>query len=183
MPALARPLPIVSARSANAGPKLRLARLNVPSAGSKLCVKPPLDDPSGKVESWTPISLVKLSTMPTAGLPREVYVQPYPGPGGRWLISTNGGTDPVWSRDGRELFYLHDDAVMAVTVTAATTTFTASTPQRLFEGRYESSVAGRNYDLSPDGKRFVMVRSEEVAPTARLHVVLNWLAELRARAK
>jgi hypothetical protein len=51
----------------------------------------------------------------------------------------------------------------------------------LFEGRYERSDIGRNYDVAPDGKRFVMVRSDEPEPTARIHVVLNWLEDLTFR--
>lgn len=110
----------------------------------------------------------------------EVYVQPYPGPGGRWLISTDGGTDPIWSRDARELYYLQDDQLMVVTIRAGPTV-SAGTPRRLFEGRYERSDIGRNYDLSPDGTRFVMIRSEEREMPARVHVVLNWQEELKSR--
>jgi serine/threonine-protein kinase len=111
---------------------------------------------------------------------REVYVQPYPDPGGRWVISTAGGTDPVWSRDGRELYYWQDEALMAVTIDAGAA-FNAGTPRRLFEGRYERSEIGPNYDVSPDGKRFVMIRSDEAETGARVHVVLNWLQEIDSR--
>ena len=110
----------------------------------------------------------------------EVYIQPYPGPGGRWLISTAGGTDPVWAPDGRELYYLQDDQLMAVAI-HTTQTVNAGTPRRLFEGRYERSDIGRNYDLSPDGKRFVMIRSDEPGGTTQVNVVVNWLSELAAR--
>jgi Tol biopolymer transport system component len=112
----------------------------------------------------------------------EVYIQPYPGPGGRWLISTDGGTDPVWAPKGDELYYLQGDQMMAVAI-QATATISAGAPRRLFEGRYERSGVGRNYDLSPDGKRFVMIRSEERDTAARVHVVLNWLDELRSGRK
>jgi Tol biopolymer transport system component/predicted Ser/Thr protein kinase len=111
---------------------------------------------------------------------REVYVQGFPGPGGRWLISTEGGSDPAWSRDGRELYYLHGDQLMAVSIQTVPA-LNAGTPRLLFEGRYEQSDIGRNYDLSPDGKRFVMVRSDETEATAQIHVVLNWLDELKLR--
>ncbi len=112
----------------------------------------------------------------------EVYVQPYPGPGGRWLISTEGGTDPVWAPNGRELYYLQDDQLMAVPIQGATA-LNAGTPRRLFQGRYELSDIGRNYDLSPDGTRFVMIRSDESEGTAQMHVVLNWLGELKSRSQ
>ena len=68
----------------------------------------------------------------------EVFVQPFAGPGGRSQISTDGGTEPVWSRDGRELFYLNGDRMMAVEITTAPT-FRAGTPRLLFEGRYLSA--------------------------------------------
>ncbi|MGQ0733739.1 MAG: protein kinase domain-containing protein [Acidobacteriota bacterium] len=109
----------------------------------------------------------------------EVYVQPYPEPGGRWLISTNGGTDPMWSRDGRVLYYLEDDRLMAVPIQTGTT-LTAGTPGRLFEGRYVRVGIGRNYDLAPDGSRFLMVLSETPDSTPRVHVLLNWTAEVRS---
>jgi Tol biopolymer transport system component len=110
----------------------------------------------------------------------EVYVQPYPGPGGRWLISTEGGTDPVWAPNGRELYYLQDDQLMAVPIQGATA-LNAGTPRRLFQGRYELSDIGRNYDLSPDGTRFVMIRSDDREAEPRIHVVLNWVDALNAR--
>lgn len=110
----------------------------------------------------------------------EVYLQPYPGPGGRWLISTGGGTDPVWAKDGHELYYLQDDQLMSVPIQTAPAV-NVGAPRRLFEGHYERSDIGRNYDLSPDGKRFVMIRSDEREATPRMHVVLNWIEELGSR--
>jgi len=111
---------------------------------------------------------------------RDVYVQPYPGPGGRWLVSTRGGQDPVWSADGRELFYREGDRMMVVEVPRQPT-FTIGLPRVLFEGRYAAADMGRNYDVSPDGRRFVMIRSDEPEPPVHLHIVLNWLDDLRAR--
>src|SRR5439155_27307752 len=67
----------------------------------------------------------------------DVYVQPFPGPGPKWLVSTDGGIDPVWSRDGRELFYRKDDEMMAVSV-APKGEFAAGRPQRLFEIRFDA---------------------------------------------
>lgn len=111
---------------------------------------------------------------------REVYVQPFPGPGGKWLISTDGGTEPVWSADGRELFYRRGDAVMRVPV-RLTPSFSAGTPQELFTQHDELAPGGRNYDISPDGQRFVMVQGGRLESPAMFHVVLNWLDELAAR--
>jgi eukaryotic-like serine/threonine-protein kinase len=113
----------------------------------------------------------------------EIYVQPYPGPGGKWQISTEGGTEPVWNRNGRELFYRSGDKMMAVDI-ATQPDFAAGTPRMLFEGRYEPApVPAANYDVSPDGQRFLMLKpsaAAEAAPT-QINVVLNWFEELKRR--
>ena len=111
----------------------------------------------------------------------EIYVQPYPGPGGKWAISNEGGTEPVWSPDGRELFYRRGDQVIAVAVQDGPE-FTVGTSRVLFEGPYEVVEGARNYDIMPDGKRFVMVRSDMGDVPERFHVVSNWFQELQARA-
>ncbi len=113
----------------------------------------------------------------------EVYVQPYPGPGGKWQISTEGGTEPVWNPNGRELFYRSGDSVIAVEI-ATQPGFVAGKPRKLFEGRYEPApVPIANYDVSPDGQRFLMLKPTEqaqVAPT-QINVVLNWFEELKQK--
>jgi hypothetical protein len=113
---------------------------------------------------------------------REVYVQPYPGPGGKWQISTEGGTEPVWNRNGRELFYRIDDRMMAVDITTQPT-FSAGSPRMLFEAPYLPSPATfPNYDVSPDGQRFLMLKPGEAAQAAtQINVVLNWSEELKRR--
>ena len=109
----------------------------------------------------------------------EVYVQAYPGPGGRWPISPQGGRAPVWSHDGRELFYHIGDAVMAVAV-QTDPVFTAGNPQLLFEGTYLADAAGHpRYDVSPDGRRFLMIRPGTPDENAGLVLVQNWFEELR----
>ena len=114
---------------------------------------------------------------------REVYVQPYPGPGGKWQISTEGGTEPQWNRNGRELFYRSGDKMLAVEISTQRN-FAAGSPRQLFEERYLSnrlSYARANYDVSPDGQRFLMlkpVEQEKAAPT-QINVVLNWTEELK----
>ena len=113
----------------------------------------------------------------------EVYVQPYPGPGGKRQISTEGGTSPVWTSTGRELFYRNGDAMMSVGITTQPR-FSAEAPQLLFRGPYEEPARSdwpRNYAVSLDGQRFVMIRGEQEAP-AQVHVVLSWLEELRGRS-
>ena len=110
----------------------------------------------------------------------EVYVQPYPGPGGKWPISTDGGTEPAWSPDGKELFYRRGEEMMAVPV-QTTPEFTAGAARVLFEGPYETVGGARNYDVAPDGRHFVMVRPDAADPPQRFHVIAGWYAELRDR--
>ena len=110
----------------------------------------------------------------------EIYVQPFPGPGKRVLISTSGGKEPVWSRDGRELFYRQDTALMAVAVETYNG-FEASRPTLLFDGPLQADTAGHaSYDVSPDGQKFLMIRNESVG-RVELRVVLNLAEELKAR--
>jgi len=113
----------------------------------------------------------------------EVYVQPYPGPGGKWQISTEGGTEPVWNPNGRELFYRSGDRMTAVDI-ATQPSFAAGKPQMLFEGQYAPSpVMFPNYDVTLDGQHFLMLKSigqEQTAPT-QINVVLNWFEELKRR--
>jgi hypothetical protein len=111
----------------------------------------------------------------------EIYVQPFPGPGGKRQISTDGGFEPAWNRNGRELFYRNGSRMMAVAV-ATTPSFSAGAPQTLFQGRYETIGWGeRDYDVSPDGSRFLMLIAAEDRPRAELAVVMNWFEELEHR--
>ena len=112
----------------------------------------------------------------------EVYVQPYPGPGGKWQISTEGGTEPAWNPSGRELFYRSGDRMMAVNVSTRPS-FTVGKPHVLFSGPYEPTPATfSNYDVSPDGQRFLMLKpSETEQAPAQINVVLNWFEELKRR--
>jgi serine/threonine-protein kinase len=119
----------------------------------------------------------------------EIYVRPFPlVANGRSPISINGGAQPLWARNGQELFYRHGTTVMSVPVQTTTTTFSASTPTPLFEGRYLSppqGLGGRTYDVSPDGQRFLMIKDapagDPKATPASMVVVLNWFEELKAR--
>ena len=110
-----------------------------------------------------------------------VFVQPYPGPGPKFPISTEGGTEPAWSPDGKELFYRQGDQMYVVSIQTRPT-FTASNPRPLFEGPYEVVEGARNYDVMPDGKRFVLVRSDASDVPQRFYVVSNWFQELTTRA-
>jgi eukaryotic-like serine/threonine-protein kinase len=116
----------------------------------------------------------------------EVYVRPFPKvDSGRWLISTGGGSRPAWSRNGRELFYLAPSTAMMVVSVQTNPTFTPSNPSKLFDVPGAASLqAGRTYDVSPDGKRFLMtkdVASDRAAPSTPIEVVVHWTEELKAR--
>jgi serine/threonine-protein kinase len=115
---------------------------------------------------------------------REIYVQPYPGPGGKLQISTDGGQEPVWNPKGGELFYRSGNTVMVVDIETESG-FSAGNPRTLFEGPYLlTSASFPFYDVSPDGEHFLMlkpVESETSAPT-QIHVVLNWFEELKQKA-
>ena len=88
----------------------------------------------------------------------------------------------MWSTDGRELFYRHDDQMMAVPVSLKGE-FSAGRPQRLFEIRFNAGDNGPNYDVSRDGKWFVMPRGDQGPVHGELHVVLNWFGEVTARSQ
>jgi serine/threonine-protein kinase len=103
---------------------------------------------------------------------REIYVRPFPNvDGGRWQVSTAGGTRPLWARSGRELFYLAisgtDATVMSVPVERSAG-WSAGTPAKLFSGRFyftsQGPGEGRTYDVSPDGQRFLMIQDRQPDP-------------------
>jgi Tol biopolymer transport system component len=109
---------------------------------------------------------------------QEVYVQSFPGPGGKWQVSTAGGVEPKWRVDGKEIVYrAPDQNLMAVDVKAGDT-FQAGVPKALFPARTAPGIARNRYAAAPDFQRFLIVaplKRESMTPTT---VVLNWLAEL-----
>jgi Tol biopolymer transport system component len=110
---------------------------------------------------------------------QEVYVQPFTRPGPKYRISTNGGTEPVWGRQGGELFFRNGSQMM---VTAVTTQprFAAATPKALFSRSFAATSSRVSYDVSPDGQRFIVVGpSESEQPVGQLNVVLHWTEELK----
>ena len=109
----------------------------------------------------------------------EIYVRPFPGPGGRWQISRGGGRAPVWSRDGSELYYVkRPRKLMAVSVDAEGESLRAGKPRELFE------LSGRpmgNYDVAADGSFFMAIRDPEEEPEetrSLVTFVFNWPTEL-----
>ena len=104
----------------------------------------------------------------------EVVVRPYPGPGGVRQISTEGGDRPIWSWDGREIFYRRGNEVIAYFLETRKSI-------SLFEGPYVRASFNASYDVAPDG-RFVMIQpSEDELADRPIHIVDNWFSELRRR--
>jgi serine/threonine protein kinase/Tol biopolymer transport system component len=110
----------------------------------------------------------------------EVYVRPYPGPGGKWQISTEGGEEPLWSAKGDELLYRNGEKWMAATVQTKPD-FRAEAPRLLFEN-YFINVPGLSHYVSPDGRRQIMIQPVGQENPKQINVVLNWFAELKLRA-
>ncbi len=113
----------------------------------------------------------------------EIYVQPYPGPGGKWQISTDGGFEPAWNPKGRELFYRSGDKMMAVDITTRPS-FSAGKPRMLFAEEYAAapgSDSAPEYDVSLDGQRFLMLKdaNSSSATQSQIIMVQNWSQELK----
>ena len=106
-------------------------------------------------------------------------MQPFPAGAGKWQISTDGGSEPIWSADGREIYYRSLQRVLAVTITTKPS-FALGARRVLFEGPYVDSSLG-GYALRPDGKGFLMLRQQGVSSTAQINIVLDWAEELRNR--
>jgi eukaryotic-like serine/threonine-protein kinase len=117
---------------------------------------------------------------------KEVYVQPFPQPsGGKWVVSSGGGSQPRWSHDGKELFYFTpDENMMAVDVSAANGVIQLGVPKALFRAPVLGGTGGANidawrWDLSSDGKRFLINTALDGAVSSPITVLLNWQSALR----
>jgi serine/threonine-protein kinase len=118
----------------------------------------------------------------------EVFVRPWPGPGPKIQVSSEGGVDPIWSHDGTELYYRSGDKMMVVHVSLAGA-FRAGKPVLLWQARYSLGMgnscggpgaASANYDVTRDGQRFLMVKDlDQDASSARIVVVVNFAEELK----
>jgi len=112
----------------------------------------------------------------------EVFVTAFPGPGKKLTISDEGGREPLWARNGRELFYWNLDhtKLMATEITTRPT-FQAGKPHVLFEHKCLGSIPIRNYDITPDGQRFLIAEQGEIKPVevTRLNIIQNWFEELK----
>ena len=113
--------------------------------------------------------------------PSEVYVRPFPGPGGKWQVSTGGGVSPVWSPTGKELYFLRTGLMMAVDVQSGTT-FGLGVPRQLF-----AYMAPRGpfifseHSMAPDGRRFLLLMSADPETAPEVLVAVNWIDELKRR--
>jgi serine/threonine-protein kinase len=114
----------------------------------------------------------------------EIFIEPFPGPGPRRRVSTNGGANPAWSPNGRELFYLEPSnrpTMMAVDISAAGI---PGTPKALFRGAYATTTPVRSYDVTSRGE-FIMARPSSGEPidqrVTKLTVVIGWGAEVNRR--
>jgi eukaryotic-like serine/threonine-protein kinase len=114
----------------------------------------------------------------------EVYVQAFPGPGGKWQVSSGGGEFPMWARNGRELFYYSGNRFMSVAVTTQPA-FTTSAARPLFEGRPAtlSANASSLYAISPDGQQFIMAKGSGTESATQIDVVLKWMDELKRQVQ
>ena len=147
-------------------------------------VESPFNDEAGEV---SPDGRFIAYHSDRSGRGDEVYVQPYPNTGdGLWQVSKGGGTRPVWSKDGREIFYLDPTTAMMSVTVHTKPSFSADNPTKLFDGPWYAGQPGRIYDVSRDGRRFLMIKAATSgqgapAPATPLNVVLNWTEELKQR--
>jgi hypothetical protein len=119
----------------------------------------------------------------------EVFVQAFPGPGAKVQVSSGGGTDPVWRREGGELYYRSFTGMMAVAYQTAGDRLRWSAPKQLWKGAYSAGngascgmpgVSSSNYDVTADGSRFLMVKEPPGTEGTRVVVVVNWADQLSA---
>ena len=108
----------------------------------------------------------------------EVVIQPFPGPGGRVQVSTGGGTEPVWSRDGQRVFYRNNTTFMSAHVRAGSTLEIVSRDTLFTDGFVYAANPHANYDVMPDGEHFLFLKP---ASEGTFIVAANWRAALRAR--
>lgn len=110
----------------------------------------------------------------------EIYVQAFEGNGKRTPISVDGGHDPKWSPKGDELFYLNDNKMMVVKISPGAG-MSAGRPKVLFALPHVGGPRGFGYDISPDGKHFVVIKEGTKTQFTRMNVVLNWFEELKSK--
>jgi Tol biopolymer transport system component len=110
----------------------------------------------------------------------EIYVQPFPDGGWKRQVSNNGGVHPRWRGDGKEMYYVEGDTLVAVAI-ERTPTFTIGVRTKLFSDETAFVGRGTRYDVAPDGKRFVVVETLKPPGPGRIQVVQNWYEPFRNR--
>jgi dipeptidyl aminopeptidase/acylaminoacyl peptidase len=109
----------------------------------------------------------------------EIYVRPFPGPGGESQVSAEGGHSPRWRADARELYFLAPDLkMMAAKVETKGAAFSASAPESLFQTRINQATNRQQYDVARDG-RFLILTDLPETSTEPIHLLLNWQPTLR----
>jgi serine/threonine-protein kinase len=185
---------ILTEASPEARDDLKLLRLSDPSQGvdagkarTQPLVQTPFAERNGEVSPdgrW-------LAYESNESGEYQVYVRPFPNAnGGRWQVSTKGGTKPKWTSNGRELVFFSDGFVTSVAVQTSAT-FSAGNPTKLFDTRYFPGNAERTYDVTRDGQKFLMIKDAAKPAAAQtpagaeaptnMVVVLNWSEELKQR--
>jgi Tol biopolymer transport system component len=109
----------------------------------------------------------------------EVYVQPFPFNGEKWPISTSGGGEAYWRHDGKELFYLSGNALMAVPIKPGAAGFDYGPPLKLFDAPVIAAMPRNRFVPSLDGQRFLMVTASEQVSSAPIEILVNWMALLK----
>ena len=126
-------------------------------------------------------SIILVYSSNESGRP-EVYVRPFPGPGGQWQISTSGGDLPRWREDGKELYYVAPDGkLMVVPIAVKGAEFEPGLPTALFQTRITYSLAlgyGWQYEVASDGRFLINVTTDEVIATP-ITLILNWAAGVK----
>jgi hypothetical protein len=108
----------------------------------------------------------------------EIFVQSFPVGGTRWQLSTNGGGEPSWRRDGKELYFVRDQELFAVEVKVTPAGLERSTPKLLFSAPFRVEIRRNRYTPAADGQRFLVVTQPAVR-TDSAHIILNWRANFK----
>jgi len=109
----------------------------------------------------------------------EIYIAGFPQPGGKLQISTNGGGYPVWSSDGKELYYIGADAMLMAVEVKAGAKLDAGVPHPLFKTNVAETPVGAIYDVSKNGRFLMPVPVEQGGASVPINVVINWTAGLK----
>ncbi len=165
--------------SSNASGNWGIWRLDAHEPGTPEVV---LDSPATETSPRLSVDGRWLAYESTESGRQEVYVRPFPGPGGKWQISTRGGQEPRWARHGSELFYRTEDSLYSVPIAARGSTIDVGQPRgRLKLPSGPGSFPG-SYDLMPDGSAVILVRDaqkeRDAAPLRRVRLTLHWFQRL-----